>query len=256
MVAETEKELRQLKRHFQDLAERSYRQNIFTFTGFLSLAEQDVLSQVLAEIPGTKADFYGGDPNAERVMARFGSAEELGYEEEFPVTCLCIRPLLEKFSDNFPHRDFLGSIMNLGIDRSTVGDIFLDGKRAYVYCTQAIAPYICNSLEKVKHTNVKCEPIESVSQLPIREPKRLEETVSGERIDCVVAKVYNLSRSQSLELFRAKRIYLNGRQMENNSYVLKVQDKVTARGFGKFIYQGVKHTTKKGKLCVSVEVFV
>ena len=127
MAAETQKELEQLKKRFLDLAEKSYRQNVFAFTGFLSLAEQDALWEAMGKNAFCPFSLWGGNEDCERRMARFGSAEELGYEEDFPIAALRISPLSEKFSEDFSHRDFLGALMHLGIDRSTVGDIFLEG---------------------------------------------------------------------------------------------------------------------------------
>lgn len=254
MAAETEKELLQLKKRFLDLADRSWRQNLFTFTGFLSLAEQDMLWRAAAE-----SKFYvrlsGGAEHAERQMARFGDPQELGYEEPFPIVCLEIEPLMEKFADNFTHRDFLGAIMNLGIDRSTVGDIFLEGKRAYVFCTETIAPFLTENLLQVRHTHVRCKRVEDARRLPARRLVAQEENVASLRCDSVVAAVWKLSRSQSLELFRQKKIFVNGRLQENNSSALKEGDVVSARGYGKFIFRGEKHTTRKGKLVVGVELF-
>lgn len=254
-MADTEKELLQQKKHFLDLADRSWRQNLFTFTGFLSLAEQDVLWRAAAE---SKAALMlnGGIEQAERQMARFGSVQELGYEEPFPICCICVAPLSEKFADDFTHRDFLGAIMNLGIDRSTVGDIFIDGKKAYVFCTQAIAPWLTENLVQVRRTHVKCTLVEGVENLPARKLLPREENVASLRCDGIVAAVWKLSRSQSLELFRQKKIYVNGRLMENNSYPLKEGDVISARGFGKFFFRGEKHTTKKGKLVVGIDLFV
>lgn len=157
MSAETEKDLQQLKKRFLELAEKSYRQSIFTFTGFLSMAEQEALFEAMNTQKGYSFSLWGGSEGCERQMARFGSPEELGYEEPYPIETLKVSPLLEKFADNFTHRDFLGAVMNLGIDRSTVGDIFLEGRHAWVYCTQRIAPWLCENLTKVKHTNVRCE---------------------------------------------------------------------------------------------------
>lgn len=255
MSAETPKELQQLKKHFLDLANRSWKQNLFTFTGFLSLAEQEVLWQAASET-GIKAVLEGGISHAERQMARFGDAEELGYEEPFPIQCLRIEPLLEKFSDSFTHRDFLGAILNLGIDRSTVGDIFLDGKKAYVFCTEAIAPFLMENLEKVRHTSVRCVRVEDVGELPERTFREMEENVASLRSDGIISAVWKLSRSQSLELFRAKKVFINGRLTENNSYLLKKSDIVSVRGYGKFVFLGEKHTTRKGKLVVGISLFV
>lgn len=188
-------------------------------------------------------------------MARFGSPEELGYEEPFPVEVLKISPLLEKFADNFTHRDFLGAVMNLGIDRSTVGDFFLEGKSAWLYCTQRIAPYICENLNKVRHTNVRCEIVEQGMELPVREPEKISLIVSSERADAVLAKLWQLSRNQSLELFRTKKVYVNGRLCENNSCQLKSGDRVSTRGYGRFLYYGALGETRKGRLNVSAGVY-
>lgn len=255
MAAETEKELQQLKKRFLDLADRSWRQNLFTFTGFLSLAEQEVLWQAVQQ-NHMAVTLYGGTEHAERQMARFGNAEEFGYEEPFPIVCLCVEPLLEKFADSFTHRDFLGAIMNLGIDRATVGDILLDGKKAWVFCTEAMASYLAENLDQVKHTHVRVRVVDGIENIPVRQLKPLEENVSSLRCDSVAASVWNLSRSQSLELFRQKKVFVNGRLLENNSYLLKKDDVISVRGFGKFIFREEKHTTKKGKLVIGVDLFV
>lgn len=254
-MAETEKELARQKNRFLDLADRSFRQNIFTFTGFLSLAEQDILWQA-ADKSRIRVTLNGGVMEAERQMARFGDPAELGYEEAFPIVCLRIEPLAEKFADPLTHRDFLGAIMNLGIDRSTVGDIFIDGKKGYVFCTETIAPWLMENLDQVRHTRIRCVKVESMGDIPARQLSFREENVASLRCDGILAAVWKLSRSQSLELFRQKKVFVNGRLMENNSYPLKEGDVLSARGFGKFIFRGEKHTTRKGKLVVGVDVFV
>lgn len=255
MSAETEKELQQLKKRFSELAEKSYRQNIFTFTGFLSLAEQEALFEVMGEKRFCTFRLWGGNEGCERQMARFGSPEELGYEEDFPIVPVKISPLLEKFADEMSHRDFLGAVMNLGIERSTVGDIFIEGKHAWLYCMERIAPYICDNLEKVRHTSVRCQ-IGGGDVVPlVKEPEEVRLIVSGLRTDAVLSKVFGLSRSQSLELFRARKVYVNGRLCENNSYEPKEGDRISARGYGRFIFQGTGGETRKGRLNISVGIY-
>ena len=80
--------------------------------------------------------------------------------------------------------------------------------------------------------------------------------VSSERIDGVVAHVYKYSRSQDNELFRAGKIFLNGRCCENTSTVLKEGDTISVRGEGRFIYRGVQRSTKSGNLSVEIDVYV
>ncbi len=259
MAAETEKELQQLQKRFLDLADRSWKQNLFTFSGFLSLAEQDCLYRALGMGRGqSRADLAlsGGTPHAQRVMARFGDPAQLGYEEPFPISCVMVEPVLEKFSDDLTHRDFMGAILNLGIDRSAVGDIVVDGKRAYVFCTAAMMPFLLEHLEQVRHTRVKCRQVTEISELPEPKKEEREIAVSGPRCDSVTAAVWKLSRGQSQELFAQHKVYVDGRLQENVSYTLKPGDEVSVRGYGKFVYEGEKYTTRKGRLTVGVAVFV
>ena len=254
-MAETEKELKQLRMRMVDLAEKSYCNNQYTFTGFLSLAEQSEFYQIQREISHVDYTMWGGMEACERQMLRFGSEEMLGYEEPFPIKCICIEPLMQKFADKFTHRDFLGALMNLGMERSMLGDILVKNNTGYVYCVETMTEFIVNHLDKVKHTHVKC----SISEGIAGDGQKLEEksvSVSSERIDGVIAKLYQMSRSSSLEHFRLKKVFVNGRLCENNSVALKSGDVVTVRGFGKFIYRGVSYMNKKGKLCIGVDMYI
>lgn len=256
MVLESEKALQQLKNRFRDLAEKSFQQNMYTFTGFLGLSEQDAFWQTESELRYAGCQLYGGCGNAERVMIRFGKAEELGYEVDFPIVCIHIRPLAVKFADKLSHRDFLGALMNLGIERSTLGDIKVGDKEAYLFCQDTIADFICRNLEQIKHTHVKCEITEHMEELPEEEPELRTVQVASARVDAVLAKVYNQSRSDCLDLFRTGRVYVDGRLCENNSRLLKRGETVNARGFGKFVFSGEPRETKKGKLSIEVMIFV
>ncbi|MDE6639541.1 MAG: hypothetical protein K2K63_03340 [Acetatifactor sp.] len=248
-------ELQQLKNRFHDLADRSYTQGVFTFTGFLGLGEQDAFWQEEQKLKYAGYTVYGGCENADRVMVRFGSAEELGYEVPFPIVCIHIRPLVSKFADDLTHRDFLGALMNLGIDRSTIGDIKVGEKQAYLFCQDTIGEFICENLDKVRHTSVKCSVTESAEDLVQEEPEIVCVQVQSVRVDAVLAKVYNMSREKSLELFRSGKVFVNGRLCENNARTLKAGDIVNARGHGKFRLEEGTRETRKGKLAIEAAVY-
>ena len=245
-----------LKKRLTELAEKSYRNNQYVFTSFLNMAEMNAFYEMRKELSYIPFTTYGGTENCERLMIRFGSEELFGYEEDFPICCIQAEPLIEKFADNFSHRDFLGAIMNLGIEREVVGDIAIKGKKAYIFCTEKIAPYIAENLVQVKHTSMRCIVLEQAPDILKPTLEQREVTAASERIDAILGKLMNLSRSQSVLAFREKKVFVNGRQCENNSYQLKKGDVVTCRGFGKFIYEGVKYETKKGKICAAVSVYV
>ena len=80
--------------------------------------------------------------------------------------------------------------------------------------------------------------------------------MASKRLDVVVAKVYNLSRSKVLDLFRERKVFVNGRLYENNSYQVNDGDVIVARGFGKFIYDKENYETKKGRLCLTIREYV
>lgn len=250
-----ERELLQLKKRLTELARRSYEQGIYTFTPFLGLSQQQAFYEIQREVAYAGVGLEGGSPVCERRMIRFGSAERLGYEEEYPIQCVRIAPVAPKFAEKLTHRDFLGAIMNLGIERDTVGDIFVQDKAAMVFCQESIGPYLTEQLRQVRRTPVNCIVTEVTEELRTPVLERISLAVSSARIDAVISRVYNLSRNQSMELFRTGRVYVNGRLVENNSYGLKEGDSVTARGFGRFLYTGIQGETRKGRIRVDVEMY-
>lgn len=255
MALDSQKELAILKSRLKELADKSYRQNIYTFSCFLGLAEQDIFWQMEKKISYASYELWGGWDAADRKMIRFGNSRELNYEAEYPLVCVHIKPLSAKFADKLSHRDFLGALMNLGIDRSTLGDIRAGEKEGYLVCLDTIAEYICENLTKIKHTNVTCMIVAEAGEVPEEDPKHIEELVASERIDGIISKVYNISRNESLLLFQEKKVYVDGRRLDSNSRFLKAGETVNVRGFGKFVYKGIMYETKKGKLCVAAEVF-
>lgn len=255
MQEKSEKELQLLQNRLRELANKSYQQNIYLFTDFLGLAEQDVFWRMEAELRGSGVRLWGGRERADRVVLRFGNSEELGYETDFPIVSIHIEPLNRKFADDLSHRDFLGALMNLGIERSTLGDIVVGEKQAYLFCLESMADYVCENLTQVRRTQVKCRVTEDFQELPQEEPETVTVQVASPRMDGVIAKVYNLSREDSLQLFRTGKVYVDGRLCENNSRSLKAGETVNARGYGKFVFLGEKGETRKGKTNVEVAVY-
>lgn len=249
-----DKELQHLKKRMWELAERSYSHGVYTYTPFLGLAQQQVFYEIQKELSYAGWGMDGGNPLCERKMVRFGSPENFGYDGNYPILCLKIEPMTPKFAKQLTHRDFLGAVMNLGIERDTVGDIFVQDKEAFLFCQESIAPYLTENLHQVSHTNVRCSVTDADKDLQLPVPQEITLSVTSARIDSVVSKLYNIARSQSLELFRAGRVYVNGRLTENNSYALKENDAVTVRGFGRFTYIGEQGETRKGKIRIGVAV--
>ncbi len=252
MALNSEKEILQLQKRLKDLADQSYKQNVFTFSGFLGLAELDVYYRMEKELRYSGPEVFGGDPDTERKIIRFGSAADFGYEEEYPISCIHVKPLITKFADDFSHRDFLGALMNLGIERSCIGDIRVGNRQGYLYCLSSMGEFICDNLSQIKHTHVTCEIVEGMGKIQEEEISPVEVLVSSLRIDGCLAKLYKISRTESILLFQSGRVYVDGRLVENNSRMMKTGESINVRGYGKFIFQGIKYESKKGKLCLSI----
>lgn len=241
-----------LEKRFSELSSRSISRSCYTYTDFLTMAEQDILLRLKA---APEPNLIGGYPLAERKIACFGNMEICGYEEVPPIVCIKAQPLSQKFADTISHRDVLGSIMSESIRRDVIGDIIIHENCAFIFCIDKIADYIITEFNKIKHTDIKCSIIDSLPDLNISLPEISEIVISSERIDAVVAAVYKLSRGESQKLFEQKKVFVNNRVCENLTYNLNLNDRVSVRGYGKFIYEGIARETKKGKLRALVRIF-
>lgn len=245
-----------IKRRLKELAKKADEGGYFSFSNFLGLWEKSLFYEILPEISGIEYKAFGGALGSERVIIRFGSCQELGYDAEFPIKTLKIRPKNQKFADKLTHRDFLGSLMNLGIEREMLGDIIIINNVGFLFAKEEIADYIIDSLSKIKHTDVEVSYAEELPEGELYKTEIRKIQLSGERCDAVLAKVFSLSRDEAQSLFKKRLVFVNGRCIESTSYTPKVGDVITARGHGRLTYRGYESTSKKGKLNVLVEVYV
>ena len=116
--------------------------------------------------------------------------------------------------------------------------------------------FIVTELTKVKRTDVVCSVTEDIPTGELYKTERRVVQAVGERVDAIVAKVFSISRDDALSYFKRRLVFVDGRQMENNSYIPKVGERVSVRGLGRFIYLGYQTLSKKGKLNMEVDLYV
>ena len=182
------------------------------------------------------------------------------------LSLLKLYPAMAKFAEALTHRDYLGSLVGLGIEREKIGDIIIPRSRTdgnskerhtvYVFVTEEISDYIIDNLSYVKHTHIRIERCEEVPDEVAPQLEELSVIVSSNRLDAIVAKLYNLSREQALKLFVEGKVFLNGINMTGNARSLKEGEVVSVRGYGKFIFNGEGGNTKKDKLYIKVSKYV
>jgi RNA-binding protein YlmH len=245
-----------LKKRFTELAMRSYNSGIFTFTDFLGLQEQAAFEEIKTQLKGIHYEKFGGAVGAERIMIRFGNPEELGYEQNFPISTVKAEPVSQKFADKLTHRDLLGALMNLGIERCTLGDIPIIDNVAYIFANEDIAPFIVSELTKAKRTDLKLSLTDNIPDGELYRTESRTVQLASERLDALIAKLFSLSRDEAQSLFKKRLVFVNGKLIESPSYTPKVEDVVSVRGYGRLIYRSYETTTKKGRLNARVDVYI
>lgn len=156
------------------------------------------------------------------------------------------------------HRDYLGSILALGIDRPAVGDIVVqDGHSAVVFCTDKIFDYLMSGIDRIASDKVTvCEFIPDESFGAKREFLSIRDTVASNRLDCVVGALTNLSREKAQTLIRSGLCDVNYLTEQRVDAEIKVPSVVTLRGYGKFNVLSFDGETRRGRLRLVAQKYV
>lgn len=253
-----DKEEQILRRRFIDLATAAHNRGIPLYSDYLNLNEQNIFISMRQELPKIKYFSYGGYEDAERKMLCFCGNDHITEPEQlkFPMDCILIEPLNQKFSDSLNHRDFLGAVLNLGIDRTKVGDILILQNEGYLFCSNIVSGFILDQLNKVKHTIVRSSIIDQREFNYQPSYKEIVGTVSSTRLDSILSVAFHTSRSSLTGLIAGGKVFVNSKEILSNSYVLKENDVVSVRGLGKFKYIGTKYQTKKGRYSITILLYI
>ena len=231
----------------KELGTTAYYKQFLTYTDFLNLNEISIFHSIQKDLPDIDYESYGGYEGAERQIVFFkGYDEDINYSDY--ISCIHIEPVNKKFSDKLTHRDFLGSILGLGLDRNTTGDILVKDREAYCFCLSNISEFIVENLFKVKHTDVTCSITKVDTDTFKPQFEEIRGTITSNRLDSIISVAMKTSRSKIISLISSGRIFINGRVVLSNSYNLDEDDIISIRGHGKFIYKGEEGKTRKDRL--------
>ena len=244
-----------LKKRLLELAQKAYSQNVYTHTHFLSEYEQSIYQDMNRELAYAHPALIGGHEHFTRAVVMFGSEDLFGYQGEIPLACARISPVFDKFAENLSHRDYLGALMNLGIERHLIGDILVDDKCAYVFCMPHIMDLLQEELSQVRHTRVFVEPVIWEETGYVQKYKRKEGFVASMRLDVLVSQAFSLSRTDSDKLLKAQKVFHNGRLCISAGQKIKLGDIISVRGYGKFLVEELGKTSKKGRQFITLAIF-
>ncbi|MBE5964738.1 MAG: RNA-binding protein [Lachnospira sp.] len=244
-----------LLKRLADLANIAYQRDIPQFSDFLTLNELSIYHRYVKDYTFIKNVVVGGIDGAERCM--IGFIPEMFIETyETPITVLSIKPLNQKFSSELTHRDFLGSILNLGIERTKLGDILVEDNSALVFCANSMADYIITNLTRVKNTPVLVSIFENEVATVEAKYEEIIGSISSLRLDCVLSLAFNKARSKVVAYIEEGKVFVNGRIITTNSYNIKEQDVISVRGLGKLKYINTSSVTKKGRFYVKLHKYI
>lgn len=223
------------------------------YSSFLSESEAALTSRYLESEGCRTYKLYGGYDGAQRVMLCVYPEFCEPDNDDFPFQALNL-----KFRGNagLTHRDFLGSLMGLGITRGAVGDILISVGFATFFLRDELVPFVTSQLEKVGKEGVSfCDKgvdIENIEQ-------RFEErrgTIASMRLDAVVGEITGLSRQKSQQAIKSGSVAVNALAIDRTDQKIHDGDKISVRGFGKFMIKTDGSLSKKGKTVITVVKYV
>jgi RNA-binding protein YlmH len=196
-----------------------------------------------------KVESNGLFDDSERRMISFNNI----YGSPFPMKLIKIEST-SKFS-NLTHRDFLGGILSLGIERNKIGDLLVDKNTCYVPVHEEIENFIIYNVDKISKVVCNVEVINNFELLPKVSFKEEIILVSSLRIDGIVSRIINVSRSKAQAMIEQGQVLINYVKAKDKSYELKGEERITIRGFGKFILGNSIGNSKSGRIKIIIKKY-
>ena len=231
----------------------SFVENRNTVTKYLTNFEQVILERIVVyNYSDFKIEFFGGFSDAERKKAKIISNEY--YDVDYDIVCL-----KAKFNNKFnkiEHRNILGAIHNLGINFNRFGDIIVLENEVYIFVDEEIADVIAMEFTKAGRVNLNFERINLTDVSIEKKYEDFEIVSSSFRLDSLVAKITNKSRSKVKEFLEQDFIKLNHVIVRNGEKNCALEDVISIRKHGRFVVKEYKQNKKSLKFRITISKLV
>jgi len=237
-----------MQKRLSELALRARYSGAPAFTRFLEPAMERAARSAAARAE-VQIALFGGYEGAERCIAAFytGDAPQ---DWEYPLSCLELK-WNSKYA-NPGHRDLLGAVMGLGLERDATGDIAMgeaDGN-AYLFAHSDVQSYIAMNLESAGRASLRVQEAQMPPKLKAPEGICIRITVSSPRMDAVLAAGLKLSRSEAQRLIEGGLVKRNHIEALRGDIHLEDGDLLSVRGHGRMRVEGLDGLTRKGRQAV------
>ena len=201
---------------------------------------------------GVKHQFLGINHDSEKKMICFYFDESQRETIKFPVKYFNIKNK-SKFRD-LEHKDYLGSIMSLGIKRELVGDLIVKNGSCYGIINSSIFDFLMNNIGKIGKNPSEITEIQSFD-VPDVEFEEKVESITSMRLDAIISTFGNISRNKAVEKIENGDILVNYLVVKEKNFLLKIEDTITIRKLGKFSLSKDLGVNRKGKKIISFKIF-
>ncbi len=243
----------ELIKRAEDLSARCEKTASVTHTAFLTPAEQYELDK-WAKFADCNMVLCGGNAQCER-RAAFFLPYYMDAEEFKPEEYISAMQVKTGFGEP-SHRDYMGAVLGLGIKREWLGDIWVNGDTAHIFCLQSVERHLLDGLDKVGRYGVKTRKIELCDIVPPeRKVKQVTFSVKSARFDAVCAGMFNLSRTSAADKIAAGEASLNYSVCMKTDAAVKQGDIISIRGCGKGTVGEQGGMSKKGRIFIQAEIY-
>ncbi len=236
--------------HIIDLAERCEKRNIVTSSAFLTEGERGRCEALLRAMGFSNFVFFGGYDDAERTSAVF--LPEYIEEADAALAGLTFcEAEVDKFNmkdADFSHRDILGSLMGLGLEREQIGDITAEGGRGVFVLRESVAPFLLENLKKIGRFPISVRISDDIEFEMKADFEEKSDTVSSLRLDSVVASIFSLSRSASADAVSSGLVAVDGIALKKCDAEVKEGAKISLKGKGKALLIKTDGFSRKGRI--------
>lgn len=237
-----------------DTASQAAKSHGYRITGFLDPYGLGIAETIAANQSALQVEFFGGYAGAERQRAAFVNDDFMG---NVHPDIAVVKVSWNNQYYHLSHRDLLGALMGIGLERSAFGDILPAGDMARILVDEKIVDFLCSNLLKAGSAVVTCERDALENIVPRAERcKEIKAIVASLRVDSVASAGFGLSRSRAAADIAADKMKLNWQKVGNVSKQLKTGDIISMRGRGRLEVIDIGGVTKKGRICIFLKRYL
>lgn len=256
-----EKDDKILLAQIMDKVEMTEKKNKIEHTDFLDLAQFELVQKFINKTQIRNFISYGGFEQAERKMIIFylEKFNSIVVEKNLSNIVQIIRiELPDDLKGKYTHRDYLGAVIKLGVERKKVGDIIVDNNGADIIVDKDISKFLIENLSgltRFSKSTITIQNIEDLREVEIKK-EEIEIIVSSLRLDNVISELARCSRNKALDIINTERVFVNFECETKKTKQIKMGDMVTIRGKGRFFIKEILGQTRSGRTIIKIEKFV